>query len=111
MDIFFDVCGELYFIEIKWLGISINDDGSGFSTKYTDSRARDGVIQTLEYIEELMNTSEKSLRHGYLAVYDARDDQPPIDFKDYSFVNDNLKQYLPYFSVLKVIHLNKRHPA
>lgn len=55
--------------------------------------------------------SEKSLRHGYLAVYDARDDQPPIDFKDYSFVNDSLKQYLPYFSVLKVIHLNKRHPA
>ena len=58
-----------------------------------------------------MNTSEKSLRHGYLAVYDARDDQPPIDFKDYSFVNDSLKQDLPYFSVLKVIHLNKRHPA
>lgn len=111
LDIYFDVCGELYFIEIKWLGISINDDGSGFSTKYTDSRARDGVIQTLEYIEELMNTSEKSLRHGYLAVYDARDDQPPIDFKDYSFANDSLKQYLPYFSVLKVIHLNKRHPA
>ena len=111
LDIYFDVCGELYFIEIKWLGISINDDGSGFSTKYTDSRARDGVIQTLEYIEELTNTSEKSLRHGYLAVYDARDDQPPIDFKDYSFVNDSLKQYLTYFSVLKVIHLNKRHPA
>lgn len=111
LDIYFDVCGELYFIEIKWLGISINDDGSGFSTKYTDSRARDGVIQTLEYIEELMNTSEKSLRQGYLAVYDARDYQPPIDFKDYSFVNDSLKQYLPYFSVLKVIHLNKRHPA
>lgn len=93
LDIYFDVCGELYFIEIKWLGISINDDGSGFSTKYTDSRARDGVIQTLEYIEELMNTSEKSLRHGYLAVYDARDDQPPIDFKDYSFVNSNFDTY------------------
>lgn len=27
LDIYFDVCGELYFIEIKWLGISINDDG------------------------------------------------------------------------------------
>lgn len=86
MDIYFDVCGELYFIEIKWLEISINDDGSGFSTKYIDSRAGDGVTQTLEYIEELMNTSEKSLRHGYLVVYDARDNQSPIDFKDYSFV-------------------------
>ena len=111
LDIYFDVCGELYFIEIKWLGVSINDDGTGFSTKYTDSRARDGVTQTLEYIEELMNTSEKSLRHGYLAIYDARDEQPPIDFKGYSFVNDDLKKYLPYFSVLKIIHLNKRHSA
>jgi hypothetical protein len=111
LDIYFDVCGELYFIEVKWLGISVNDNGTGFSTKYTDSRARDGVIQTLQYIEELMNTSEKSLRHGYLAVYDAREKQTPIDFKGYSFVNDNLKKYLPYFSVLKVINLNKRHPA
>lgn len=111
LDISFDVCGELYFIEIKWLGVSINDEGKGFSTTYTDSRARDGVVQTLGYIEELMNTSEKSLRHGYLAVYDARDDHPPIDFKGYSFVQDSLKPYLPYFSVLKVIHLNKRHLA
>lgn len=111
LDIYFDVSGELYFIEVKWLGVSINDRGSGLSTLYTDARARDGVTQTLEYIEELMNTSEKSLRHGYLAIFDARDNKSNIDFQEYRFVRKELETYLPYFSVLKVIPLEKRHPA
>ena len=111
LDIYFDVSGELYFIEVKWLGVSINDEGSGLSTRYTDARAREGVTQTLEYIEELMNTSEKSLRHGYLAVFDARDNKADIDFQGYRFVSKELERYLPYFSVLKVIPLEKRHPA
>ena len=111
LDIYFDVSGELYFIEIKWLGVSINDEGTGLSTAYTDSRARDGVIQTLEYIGELLNTSEKSLRHGYLLIYDARDEKKEVDFKEYSFVKENLKAYLKYFSVLGILPLVKRHPA
>ena len=111
LDIYFDVSGELYFIEVKWLGVSINDQGTGLSTNYTDARAREGVTQTLEYIEELMNTSEKSLRHGYLAVFDARDNKADIDFQNYRFVRKELERYLPYFSVLKVIPLEKRHPA
>lgn len=111
LDIYFDVSGELYFIEIKWLGVSVNDTGTGLSRPYTDARAREGVTQTLEYIDELMNTSEKSLRHGYLAIYDARDVKTDIDFREYSFVRDDLRQYLQYFSVLKVIPLDKRHPA
>lgn len=111
LDIYFDVSGELYFIEVKWLGVSLNDSGKGLSTSYTDARARDGVTQTLEYIEELMNTSEKSLRHGYLAIFDARDNKSNIDFQEYRFVRKELETYLPYFSVLKVIPLEKRHPA
>ena len=54
------------------------------STEYTDSRARSGVTQTLEYIEELMSSTEKGLRHGYLAIYDARDKKKDIDFQGYS---------------------------
>ena len=111
LDIYFDVSGELYFIEIKWLGVSINNKGTGLSTEYTDSRARDGVIQTLEYIGELLSTSEKSLRHGYLLIYDARDKKREVDFKEYSFVKENLKSYLKYFSVLGILPLVKRHPA
>lgn len=111
LDIYFEVRGELYFIEIKWLGVSINDSGTGLSTNYGTHRAKDGVIQTLEYINELLNSSEKSLRHGYLLIYDARDDKKNIDFDNYSFVKDDLKVYLDYFSILSILSLSKKHPA
>ena len=111
LDIYFDVSGDLYFIEIKWLGTSINDSGTGLSTTYGNSRAKEGVTQTLEYIDELLNSSEKSLRHGYLLIYDARDDKKDIDFHNYSFVDEKLKIYLEYFSVLSVLPLSKKHSA
>lgn len=111
LDIYFDVKGELYFIEIKWLGVSINDDGTGLSKPYTDYRAREGVTQSLEYIQELMNTTETSLRCGCLAIFDARDKKGKIDFQDYQFVNNELKPYMQYFKLLDIIPLNKRHSA
>lgn len=111
LDIYFDVSGELYFIEIKWLGVSVNESGTALSTTYTDSRVREGVTQSLEYIEELLNTSEKSLRHGYLVVYDARDSKTNINFNNYIFVEARLRPCLDYFSVLKIVSLEKRHPA
>lgn len=77
------------------------------STEYTDSRARSGVTQTLEYIEELMSSTEKGLRHGYLAIYDARDKKKDIDFQGYSFVKEELRKYMQNFSILKVIPLKK----
>lgn len=111
LDIYFDVKGELYFIEIKWLGVSINDAGTGLSKPYTDYRAREGVTQSLEYIQELLNTTETSLRCGCLAIYDARDKKEKIDFQDYQFVSNELKPYMQYFKLLEVIPLHKRHPA
>jgi len=111
LDIYFDVKGELYFIEIKWLGISINDMGTGLSKPYTDYRAREGVTQSLKYIKELINTTETSLRCGCLAIFDARDEKEKIDFQGYKFVNNELKQYMQYFKLLDIIPLQKRHPA
>ncbi len=111
LDIYFDVKGELYFIEIKWLGSSINDKGTGISTTYGSNRAKEGVTQSLEYIEELINTAEVSLRGGYLAIFDARDIKEIIDFDNYSFVSDDLKKYLQIFKLLPIISLEKRHAA
>lgn len=111
LDVYFDVSGELYFIEIKWLGTSINVDGTGLSTTYSDARARKGVLQTLEYIKELLNSSEKSLRQGYLLIYDARDKKNKIDFQEYRFVTEELKEYLSCFSLLDILPLEKRHSA
>lgn len=111
LDIYFDVKGELYFIEIKWLGVSINDNGTGLTQPYTDYRAREGVIQSLEYIEELINTSETSLRCGYLAIFDARDNKSEIDFRNFNFVKEKLKPYMQCFSLLEIIPLDKKHSA
>lgn len=111
LDIYFDVKGELYFIEIKWLGQSINDQGTGYTEPYGLPRAKAGVIQSLEYIEELVNTSETSLRCGYLAVYDCRDRKTTIDTTDFSFVKPELQKYIQLFSFLPIITVQKTHPA
>lgn len=111
LDIYFDVNGELYFIEIKWLGKSINDRGDDFSTSYGLPRVKEGVIQSLEYIEELAKTSETNLRCGYLAIYDCRDKKTPIDTSDRSFVEAKLQPYIQMFSFLPIITVQKTHPA
>ena len=77
----------------------------------TYSRTRSGVTQTLEYIKNLMNSTEKGLRHGYLAIYDARDVKNDIDFEEYYFVREELKKYMQNFSILKIIPLEKTHPT
>lgn len=110
-DIYFEVKGELYFIEIKWIGVSINNKGTALAKPYGEERVKEGVLQTLEYIRELLNTSEKSLRTGYLLVYDARDDKMEIDLKNYSFVDSDLKQFIEVFKYLKPIPLTKKHAA
>ena len=111
MDIYFEAYGYFYFIEIKWLGQSINDDGNGISTEFGEPRAREGVVQTYEYIAELLNTKERNLRCGYLLIYDAREKKTEIDYKNFDFLNDSLKKHNQYFSCLKSIELTKRHSA
>lgn len=111
LDIYFEVKGSWYFIEIKWLGTSINDSGTGLSQTYSNARAREGVTQSLEYIEELTNTQEIVLRYGYLAIFDARDKKSELDFDNYSFVRPELNPYLSQFGILPLINLQKKHPA
>ena len=111
LDIYFDVNGELHLIEIKWLGVAINDEGTGLTKPYGDARVRQGVVQTLEYIEELSNTTEACLRGGYLAVFDARDQKADIDLQGFSFVSNKLKPYMQCFKLFDLIPLEKRHSA
>ncbi|MBE9917855.1 hypothetical protein G8C92_28035 [Paenibacillus donghaensis] len=111
LDLFTEVNGEFYFFEIKWLGQSISDCGTKLSTSYGDARAREGVTQTLEYIEELLTNMGNNVRAGYLILFDARDDKQDIDFKGYSFVRSELRPYLQLFSLAPSIKLIKRHPA
>ena len=68
----------LYFIEIKWVGISVHHLGKKIGITYS---AKPRIVpeafkQSTEYITELLN-EEKDFKLGYLAVFDARDKELP----------------------------------
>jgi hypothetical protein len=94
LDLYTEVEGKKYLIEVKWLGQSINDTETDLSQKMTDYWAREGVKQTLEYIKHLFEEMNFNLHCGYLCVFDARETKTPIDYKNYSFI---AAEYLPYF--------------
>lgn len=111
LDIYTEVNGDFYFIEIKWLGQSIDDSGTKLTNPYGDPRAREGVSQTLEYIEELLTIMNVNVRAGYLVLFDARDDKQEINYQEFSFVRPELQPYMQLFEIMPTIELNKRHPA
>lgn len=111
LDLYTEVDGRFYFIEIKWLGKSINSKGTDISCSYTDSRARNGIIQTLEYIRELKVNTDNNVKCGMLVVFDARKKKKKIDYKDYSFLSDKLNEYITYLRVFDKIHLSNLHPC
>lgn len=107
-----DSDSSLIFIEIKWLGTSVDKTGTKLGQEYKEDRARSGVKQVLEYIKELCATPGASLKCGYLAVYDARDEDLTIDYGDYStYIDQELIPYLQLFGTLPTIPLRKTHPA
>lgn len=112
LDLSTEVNGKFYFIEIKWLGKSINDISTDISkTVYGDNRARQGVKQTLEYIEELTKSTTNNVQCGHLVIFDARLIKTSIDYKNYNFLDDNLKSYLDYLNIYDKLYLNNTHPC
>lgn len=108
LDLYTEVEGKKYLIEVKWLGISVNDDETDLCKKVTDVSARNGVTQTLEYIKELYEEMNYNVHCGYLCIFDARDDKKQINYEDYAFIAENLKQYFRYhFKKLDEIPLDR----
>lgn len=58
-------------IEIKWLGISINELGN-ITSKYTNKRAVEGANQLCDYIEASSEENSELHFKGYLVVFDGR---------------------------------------
>lgn len=72
-----DLGSELYLIEVKWVGRSINPNGDKFGTKYDEKDINpDAIIQTVNYLKWL-NEERKNVKIGYLVVFDARKDNLP----------------------------------
>lgn len=94
LDLYTEVEGKKYLIEVKWLGQSINDSETDLTQKVTDVSARDGVTQTLEYIKHLFEEMNFNVHCGYLCVFDAREVRNPVNYQGFGFVTADL---LPYF--------------
>ena len=78
LDIYIsDDFGELYLIEVKWVGVSIHAKGQRIGTSYGASDINPAAVtQSVDYIRQL-NDEGKNIKIGYLAVFDARKDNLP----------------------------------
>lgn len=95
LDLYTEVEGKKYLIEVKWLGQSINDDETALTQKVTDVSAREGVTQALEYIKHLFEEMNFNIHCGYLCVFDAREVKNPVNYQGFDFITVDL---LPYFT-------------
>lgn len=59
-------------IEIKWLGQSRNPATKRQTTKYTESRAKSGAKQLIDYLNSYRQAAPRSMAKGYLVVFDGR---------------------------------------
>jgi hypothetical protein len=113
IDIFInDEFGELYLIEVKWIGLSIHATGTELGTKYEPSDINpDAITQTLLYLSELYKNQE-DIKMGYLAVFDARDgdDNESVPEFDKSSLPDDLEKFYHRFKRLDEFIVNNTHP-
>lgn len=114
LDIFInDDFGELYLIEVKWVGISIHPLGQKIGTLY---EAKDinpnAVLQTVDYIRQL-NNENKNIKLAYLAVFDARNEDLPdtVDVFDEKHLIEDLNKYYPRFKKIADFRVINQHPS
>ena len=104
---------DLYFIEIKWLGESINPAGDTIATEFkaTPRIKPDAVSQVVGYIDELLKEN-KNIKIGYLAVFDARKDDLPDSGLDISEtdVPEEIRQHYPRFIKLPDFRVKNENP-
>lgn len=114
LDIYlYDEYGEIYLIEVKWVGQSIHPTGKKLGTSYNSKDiAPNAFIQTLDYLEELDNKGENILR-AYLVIFDARKDifeDTGNDFKS-SVLTPTQTKHFRKFEKIKDLRVSNIHPS
>ncbi|MEX0597319.1 MAG: hypothetical protein WD512_12565 [Candidatus Paceibacterota bacterium] len=113
IDIFInDEFGDLYLIEVKWIGLSIHASGKKLGTEYNPSDINpEAIKQTILYLSELFE-NKKDIKIGYLVVFDAREgeteDSVP-NFNELSFP-DQLEKFSYRFKKIPDIKVLNKHP-
>ena len=108
-----EVGNDMYFIEIKWVGESINADGNKPGTRY-DATPRikpDAVKQVVEYIDQLLK-EKQNVKLGYLAVFDARKEDMPDTGTGVSEndVPEDLRKHFHRFVKLRDFRVKNENP-
>lgn len=115
LDIYlYDEFGEVYLVEVKWVGISIHQDGKKIATKgfeATDINPN-AIHQTLNYLDELYKMKQNIIR-AYLVVFDARKEDLPDtgDNFDVSKLDGIQKLHYPKFLKIKDLRVKNYHPS
>lgn len=114
LDIYiYDEFGEVYLIEVKWVGQSIHQEGKKLGTKYkANNITPEAFIQALNYIEEL-NNKEQNIVRAFLVVFDARkEDLDDTGAKfDEKMLSPQQKVHYRKFEKIKDLRVKNFHPS
>ncbi|MFY7845939.1 MAG: hypothetical protein ACOVQV_12525, partial [Chryseobacterium gambrini] len=114
LDIYlYDEYGEIYLIEVKWVGQSVHNAGKKIGTSYDSNDINpDAFVQALDYLEELDNKGENIVR-AYLVVFDARKDNLDDTGKDFdsSVLTPTQTKYYRKFEKIKDLRVRNFHPS
>jgi hypothetical protein len=108
----FDDYGDLYFIEVKWVGKSINPDGDRILTEYTSNDINPAAVnQSIRYIKELFE-SKQNIKIGYLAVFDARYEEMQDTFSNFDeeLIPPEDMKYYKLFKKIPDFRVVNSHP-
>ncbi len=113
LDIYIrDDFGELYLIEVKWIGLSIHREGQKIGTAYREKQINpDAIIQSVNYIKQLAEEG-KNIKIGYLAVFDARDEDLPDTMEEFDEVNieEENNKYFQHFRKISDFRVKNLQP-
>lgn len=118
LDIYlFGEYGEIYLIEVKWVGQSVHQNGKRLGTEYFAKTGSlpinpDAFYQALDYLEELDNKGQNIVR-GYLVVFDARkeDLDDTGDGFDATKLSTIQEKHYRKFEKIKDLRVKNTHPA
>lgn len=112
-DIFIrDEFGDLYLIEVKWVGTSIHAQGDRVGTSYGANEINPAAItQTIGYLVELFK-HKKRVKLGYLVVFDARSNGDPDTYQgfDEKVLTEDQKFHFPRFHKINDFIVSNSHP-
>lgn len=114
LDIYLlDEYGEIYLIEIKWVGTSVHQNGKKVGTSYDENNINPAAFhQALDYLEELDNKGQNIVR-AYLVVFDARP-QASLDTGDgfdESALSQIQEKYYRKFEKVTDLKVTNDHPS